>query len=71
MTLTVTCAECEADVDLEFTATTFTDREEFWGAPVSMESVEIEFESDLRCPECGQGLDEDRLLELATEQAHA
>lgn len=69
MTITPQCPECEADVDLEFTATGTTDHEEFWGRPVSVESVEIEFECDLKCPECGERLDEDRMLTEATEMA--
>ena len=67
MTITPECPECEAEVDLDFTATGCTDHEEFWGAPVSVESVEIEFESDLRCPECGYQFDEFKLSEQALE----
>lgn len=67
MTITPQCPECETEVDLGFTATGCTDREEFWGAPVQVESVEIEFESDLRCPECGYQFDEFKLAEQALE----
>ena len=69
MTITPQCLECGADVDLEFTATGTTDHEEFWGRPVSVESVEIEFECDLKCPECGFAFDGDALIERATEAA--
>lgn len=61
------CLECSTETDLEFTATSTTDREEFWGAPVSMESVEIEFETDLKCPECGCRFDSDALRDEAVE----
>lgn len=69
MTITPVCPECEAVVDVDFTATSFTDREEFWGAPVTIESVEIEFECDLKCPECGEMLDEVSLTDRAIEYA--
>lgn len=67
MTITPQCLECGADVDLEFTATGGVQHEEFWGAPVSVESVEIEFESDLRCPECGFRFDADEVTDRALE----
>ena len=65
MTITPECPECGVDIDLEFNAIGVTDHEEFWGAPVSIESIEDEFECDLKCPECGCRLDEDRLLDDA------
>lgn len=71
MTVTVTryCEECDTELDIDCSVTGCRMNESFWGRPVSWDETEVQFESETKCPGCGEQFDEDRLVDEATELA--
>jgi len=63
---TVNCPECHEEDgidDITYEATEHTDREEFWGRPVSVKTIEIDVLNIPKCDSCGYQADDEEARE--------